>query len=127
MKIWQCLLLVSIFIAIPMLSACGPSEAELQRKQALDLLKARQEQVRQEEAQIASMTPDEVINIVLVYGVPSFPIPAAKAVGQWAAVYEGQGMWRIKGSVATGTTNLRYWSTTWSYNGKSVKLISYGF
>ena len=35
MKIWQYILLVSIFIAIPILSACGPSEAELEYQEKL--------------------------------------------------------------------------------------------
>ena len=127
MRSWKGLLLIVLLVTLTIFPACGASEAEMQRKQALDLLKARQEQLRQEEERIASMTPDQVINLVLVYGVPSFPLPTAQAVGQWAAVYEGQGTWRIQGSVFTHITSTpRYWKTTWLYDGKTVKLIKYG-
>ena len=72
----------------------------------------------------ASMTPDQVVNLVLVYGVPNL-IPKAQPVGQWAAVYEGAGRWRIQGSVATPTVTggTRYWKTTWSYANNKVTLI----
>jgi len=44
----------------------------------------------------ASMTTDQVINIVFVYGVPTFPYGTAPyPVGQWAAVYQGEDKWRI--------------------------------
>jgi hypothetical protein len=86
------------------------------------------------------MTTDEVINIVLVYGVPEFPISGAYQVGQWAAVYEGEGKWRIQGTLAVqkiiGSTFILngtegpqyesvYYQTTWSYSNNEVKLVEY--
>jgi hypothetical protein len=72
----------------------------------------------------ATMTADQVINIVLVYGVPEFPIKGTHSVGQWAAVYEGKGKWRIKGSLARTGTSLT-WSTTWTYSNNKIILIDY--
>jgi len=82
------------------------------------------------------MNADEVINIVLVYGVPAltdYPFYGrAQSVGQWAAVYEGEGKWRIQGSVTTQSIKIMdnprdtiYWSTTWEYSNNQVKLIDY--
>ena len=65
------------------------------------------------------MTPDQVINIVLVYGVPNFPEGKVQPVGQWAAVYEGSGRWRIQGYVSMGRLT---WETTWSYTNNQVVL-----
>ena len=91
------------------------------------------------------MTADEVINIVLVYGVPNFPIDGVQPTGQWAAVYEGEGKWRIQGTVAVQRPRLSrflpresngiviegpqyetvYYQTRWSYSNNKVKLVEY--
>jgi len=78
-------------------------------------------------ADVPQLTPDEVINIIWVYGIPyDFPFPNAQPTGGWAAVYEGEGQWRIQGSVFTHIYNkTQYWTTTWTYKDRQITLVSY--
>jgi hypothetical protein len=98
------------------------------------------------------MTAEEVINKVYVYGIPTFPVgKSPQPSGQWGAVYEGQGSWRIQGTVAvkeitktfvpntmsllTGEKHTyyteievektTYYQTTWLYENNKVQLINY--
>ena len=75
----------------------------------------------------ASMSAEEVINIVFVYGVPHFPIAVSHPTGKWAAVYEGNCVWRIVGTMAhqtssMGETSIIYLATTWTYTKGKVTL-----
>ena len=94
------------------------------------------------------MTADQVINIVYVYGVPTFPLgESPRPSGQWGAVYQGESEWRIQGTVVAQkkltTSELiargllkrsliegpqyetEYYQTTWSYANSKLKLIKY--
>lgn len=94
------------------------------------------------------MTAEEVINKVYVYGIPKFPIGGSPSPsGQWGAVYEGEGKWRIQGTVAVQkvlTTDeliargllkrsviegpqfeTVYYQTTWSYENNKLILVKY--
>ncbi len=93
------------------------------------------------------MTAEQVINIVYVYGVPTFPVDnSPHPSGPWGAVYQGEGEWRIQGTVAT-EKKLNFWElsneqrrqtliegplyktvyyqTTWSYANGKLKLVKY--
>ena len=70
---------------------------------------------------VPTLTAEQVISRVQVYGVPDDsyykdwgqPIKGSpRPVGQWAAVYEGDGQWRVQGTVVASTS-------------KSNKLLEY--
>ena len=80
------------------------------------------------------LTEEYVISIVKVYGVPYLdsylkrPFPEDwffSPVGQWAAVYEGESVWRIQGTVivnALGSEFEEYIPTTWIYDINANRL-----
>lgn len=78
------------------------------------------------EPPIAYLSVEQVISRVQVYGVPSFPSFGSTpySVGQWAAVYEGEGKWRVQGGVALQSTGETYYQTTWIVTQDKIKLIS---
>ena len=64
------------------------------------------------------LTAEQVISRVQVYGVPILKIydKVASPVGQWSAVYEGDGKWRVQGAVVVRYREKDYYSsTTWMY------------
>jgi len=68
----------------------------------------------------ASMTADEIINIVQVYGVPAIP-HGAVPMGKWSAYYEGNGRWKVRGQVRLNYPSGNYdYSITWLYDGRNV-------
>ena len=78
-----------------------------------------------------AMTAEQVVSSVQVYGIPHYyPGMGANPVGQWAAVYEGEGQWRVQGAVVTRYQEKDYYlSTSWLCNldtgGKmTIQLIS---
>ena len=102
---------------------------------------------------VPTLTAEQVISRVQVYGVPDDsyykdwgqPIKGSpRPVGQWAAVYEGDGQWRVQGTVVATYHDLHaalsaahsgadynpeesYYSTTWIYREdvKEIKLIKF--
>ena len=84
----------------------------------------------------------EVISIIKVYGVPEVNdylstigqpriYGIANPVGDWAAVYEGDGRWRIQGSIAIQCPECEYesgyGSSTWTYleSYNEINLLSF--
>ena len=69
------------------------------------------------------LTAEQVISHVQVYGVPDIDLSAyigdvASPVGQWSAVYEGNGKWRVQGSVIV---NDDYHSITWIWTDRRIE------
>ena len=53
-----------------------------------------------------------MLNTWVVKGIEKSNVPA----GQWAAVYEGKGCWRVQGAVVVRYEgDDYYYSTTWAY------------
>ena len=105
MKI-NCVIIVALVLALVLFGGCGKSP------QAVDY---------------PLLTPEQVIAQVHVYGVPEIPYNASP-VGQWSAVYESNGVWRVQGTVII---EQRYWgespyhSTTWLYSSEMIKLVAW--
>jgi hypothetical protein len=73
----------------------------------------------------ASMTPERVVNIALVYGNNALSgiIPSnLQPIGQWGAVYEGGGVWRIKGYYSGNLVN---YEVIWTYSNNKLTFVSY--
>ena len=87
-----------------------------------------------------SITAEQVISRVQVYGVPTIRVPQpmrqeavpVNPVGQWAAIYEGNQVWRVQGKVVANNLVRRYgeWvrepsyhSTTWLHTNTTMELI----
>ena len=68
-----------------------------------------------------TVTAEQVISRIQVYGLPSLEMYGEygpkNPVGQWAAIYEGDGQWRVRGAVVvqTGGGKEYYYSTIWIY------------
>lgn len=75
-----------------------------------------------------TLTAEQVISRIQVYGVPTIPLrygSAPNPVGQWAAVYEGENTWRVRGAVVTRYEGKDYYySTTWTHNNTEIRLVS---
>ncbi len=81
------------------------------------------------------LTAEQVISRVQVYGVPTIKNKwgyIASPVGQWAAVYEGDQVWRVQGTVIVNDYVRRYgewvsepsyYSTTWTHTNTTIELI----
>lgn len=72
------------------------------------------------------LTPEQVISIIQVYGVPHFEIRGAHGspVGHWAAVCEGDA-WRVQGAVVLRYGDKDYYfSTTWQYSDDELELLN---
>ena len=71
-----------------------------------------------------TLTAEQVISRIQVYALPTLTkhgVDGAKnPVGQWAAVYEGGGQWRVRGAVVVqihryGKSEEYYYPTIWIY------------
>ena len=85
------------------------------------------------------LTEQQVISRVQVYGVSYYlriTGGSVSPVGQWAAVYEGNGRWRVRGQVAKSYQVLRwsgsryyydqetsYHATTWIHTNDEIRLL----
>lgn len=104
MKLWHQILLIIMLTSILPLTGCGKSDVPRQ-------------------------TSQQVISIIQVYGVPYSSyyegvVGSPQPVGQWAAVYEGDGQWRVQGAVVTRYDGKDYYySTTWTYKSTEIRLI----
>jgi len=84
---------------------------------------------------IVQLTPEQVISIVHVYGVPYIPAYSKDTysspfepspVGQWAANYEGNDTWRIQGSIVLRRYGRDYYgSTTWLFIDNRLELVNF--
>ena len=77
---------------------------------------------------VPTLTTEQVISRVQVYGVPAIPSyygSAPNPVGQWSAVYEGENTWRVRGAVVTRYEGEDYYySSTWIDNNTEIRLVS---
>lgn len=82
----------------------------------------------------SQQTPEQVVSIVVGQAVrklssygslrPTGNLTAVYEVGQWTAVYEGKGKWRVQGTVAFTVDGqyILYASTTWIYDYETATL-----
>ena len=69
------------------------------------------------------ITPDEVIYRIHTYGVPAIVLlPEQTLLGDWTAVHQGDGKWRVKGTLVSRD---RYFATVWVYSGKNIYLVEF--
>jgi hypothetical protein len=77
------------------------------------------------------LTAQEVISRIQVYALPELEghgkYGPKNPVGQWAAVYEGDGLWRVRGAVVVQTSEGKehYYSTIWIYQDGRMELVDF--
>jgi len=89
---------------------------------------------------VPTLTSQQVISIIQVYGTPHINYYLKESgsqrtvygspysAGQWAAVYTGNGSWRVQGTVGGSYDGKNYYcSTTWTYtyDDKEIKLVEH--
>ncbi len=78
-----------------------------------------------------TLTAEQVISHIQVYGLPLLKkygyYGDKNPVGQWAAVYEGSGQWRVRGAVVGQSYGGKehYYSTTWLYQNGQIELVEF--